>query len=209
MSSGADYIFWLDDDTIPPPGTISHLVNLGREIVGGVYFLGNEPFNPVVYFRQENGLYSALYNYAPGTLVRVDSIGMGCTLIHRSVYERIMEGHEVFLRPTGTPLAIPKEQVQDYEETDGKPYVGGGYYHLPVTRPEPDDERPWPFYAMEYGRTEDHHFCELAANVGIKPYLDTRIECEHWKQQPVGWFHHKRQRRQNAAAERQKRDEGA
>lgn len=194
----AEWLMWIDDDTVPPRGFLSHLLSLRRDFVGGIYFLGGEPYNPVAYIRNDDGLYKAFYNYPHGALVPVDSIGMGCTLIHRSVYERIMEGHELFQRPTGSLLAVPKDSIHTYSDSDTEwgLFEGGsqvihiegdiGEYNAyslvtPLIRPAEDDNRPWPFYAMEYNRTEDHHFCELARNVGIRPYLDTSVVCEHWK----------------------------
>lgn len=183
MASDADYMFWMDDDTIPPDRAVSHLVNLGRPFVAGVYFLGQAPYTPLAYYQREDGLYHALYDYPKGTLVPVDLVGMGCTLIHKSVYQAILDNYIVYQRKNGSLLPVHRDDIKDekdYKKGD-KPYVRDGYYHMPIQRVEPDDNRTWPFYGMEYGRTEDHYFCEMAVRCGFQPWIDTNVECDHLK----------------------------
>jgi hypothetical protein len=198
LSGKADWIWWVDDDTTPPPNALPTLLSLRREFVGGIYFLGREPYNPIAYVRGDDGFYKALWKFAPGDLMQVDAIGMGCTLIHRSVYQKILDGHREFVRPNGSLMALPEKSVklggskvefQDREAFTG--FVAAGVYQLPVYPKPEDDLRPFPFYAMEYGRTEDYHFCELAENVGVKPWLDTSIVCDHWKLKAVNKATHK------------------
>lgn len=187
LDTDADWLFQMDDDTVPPYDVITRLLKAKRDFIGGLYFLPKPPYNPIAYYRQDNGLYFPVYNYPKGQLTQVDSIGMGCTLIHRSVFEKIRDAHEVFVRPNGSLLAVLKDKVLDHKKQyeKQKEYIANGVYHLPVIPTDPEDSRTFPYYAMEYGRTEDHHFCELAAAVGIKPWLDTTIVCEHWKMQKV------------------------
>ncbi len=186
LDGTADYLFFLDDDTVHPVGAISQLVQLQREIAAGVYYNPRPPCNPIAYLRGDNGLYQPLESWAYGALIQVDSVGMGCTLIHRSVFERIMAEHQVFVRPNGSLTPVHRSAI--YGESlaagnGGRPaeYVMSGVLHTRVTPAPKDDARKWPFFALEYGRTEDHHFCELAANVGIRPWLDTSINCTHIK----------------------------
>ena len=190
MGGKADWVFWLDTDVVPPPGVITRLLSLRRDFVGGVYFLGDNLHDPLIYMREPEGTYKALRYYEKGTLIPVDAIGMGCTLIHRSVYEKVLEEHVVFSRPNGSLFPVHKSMIRDkVSVAEGEPYVENGVYHLPLREPVQNDTRPWPFYAMEYGRTEDMHFCELTANVGIRPYVDTSIECAHLKLQPIERHH--------------------
>lgn len=186
LDGTADYLMFLDDDTVHVPGTISQLIRLQREIAAGLYYNPKPPCNPIAYMRGENGLYAPLEDWSFGALVQVDSVGMGCTLIHRSVFERIQAEHRVFVRPNGSLAVVHQSQVYGEWKPvawNGRPdeYVMDGILHTRVKLPEKDDTRKFPFFALEYGRTEDHHFCELAANVGIRPWVDTTINCTHIK----------------------------
>ena len=189
LQHDAEWLFQMDDDTIPPYDVITQLVNKGREFIAGVYFLPISPYNPIAYIRNQDGTYYPFYNYPKGALVQVDSVGMGCTLIHRSVFEKIRDNHTVFVRPNGSQVAVYNPLIlndKPYKGSHKQGYVNDGCYHLPVTRQDPEDGRSFPFYALEYGRTEDHHFCELAANVGIRPWLDTTVTCKHIKPLAAG-----------------------
>ncbi len=185
----AEWLMWFDDDTIPPDDVISRLLALEKEAVAGLYFNPNPPKNPIAYLRAKDGVgYDALYDYPYGSLIQVDSVGMGCTLVHRSVYERILEEHEVFVRPNGSLMAIHRSAIynRNIPELASQPHglvemVNQEWHIMRVKKPAEDDHRAFPFYAMEYGRTEDHHFWELAANVGIRPWVDTTILCGHVK----------------------------
>lgn len=185
--SNADAICFLDDDTVPPQGFLSHLVNLKRSFVAGLYFLAQEPYNPVAFIKRDDGLYHAFYNYPLGALTQVDSVGMGCTLIYRHVFQDIMDHHRVYMRPNGSIFPVHKDKIKNERPPKHqKDYVKDGFYHMPLQELEEDDNRAWPFYVMEYGRTEDHYFCELADNVGHKPWLDTNLICDHIKPRAFG-----------------------
>lgn len=194
MDGDASWLMWLDDDTPPPKGALNYLLSLGRNFVGGLYFNPKAPYNPIAYIKRPDGLYHAFYGYTKGTLQRVDSIGMGCTLIHRSVYEKIMQNHRVYQRPNGSITAIHNDDIitNDDEQTLTEQKVINNVLHVPLTpiedtvEKEADENRPFPFYVLEYGRTEDHKFCEMAIRVGIHPWLDTTIECQHIKPRGIG-----------------------
>lgn len=190
LHGDADWIFFMDDDTAPPQGALGQLLSLGRDIVGGLYFLAKPPHNPIAYMQGADGLYSALWKYPHGALMEVDSIGMGCTLVHRSVYERIMREFELFQRPNGTLMPVLRSQVHGRGPGKGETEVVEGVLRMPLRPVSHEDERAWPFYAMEYGRTEDHHFCELARAIGIRPWLDTSIVCDHFKLKAVNRVAH-------------------
>jgi hypothetical protein len=194
----ADYLFWMDDDTVPPDGAITKLLRMDRPIAAGVYFNTNPPFNPIAYRRLDNGGYKPVWDYPPGAVMEIDCVGMGCTLIHRSVYEKIQEEHTVFQRPNASLVPIHKSKISvtgqgvtigDMVGNKQERVIDGYLVQKlvpPDLNPNPvDHPRLFPFYVMEQNRTEDMYFCELASDVGIKPWLDTSILCEHWKHKPT------------------------
>ncbi len=196
LEGDADYIYFFDDDTVHPPLTLHNLLRQNRPIISGVYFNPAPPYNPIAYIKQEGGFYTPYTGYPRGTLTQVDAIGIGCALIHRTVFEQIMAEHDVFQRADGTLIPVHKSAVYS---TEGAPadrpdvYVENGEIRHKVKplisnldmSSETVTARHWPFFLMEYGRTEDYTFCEYAANVGLRPWLDTSIECEHLKIKPT------------------------
>jgi hypothetical protein len=189
LNGGADWVFWIDDDTVPPIDAIIRLAKSGHDFIAGLYFLPAKPFNPIAYKRTPDNLYNPIYNYPKGGMFEVDSVGMGCTLIHRSVYQKIKDEHTVFLRTNGSIFPVHNSQVKKpivhKQEQNKLAYVKYGEYREPVVPQLAEDDRNFPYYLLEHGRTEDHHFCELAANVGIRPFVDSTVTCQHWKYQPT------------------------
>lgn len=191
LDGKSDWLFFMDDDTVPPPGAISKLLAHGRQFIGGLYYNNNPPYNPIAYMRRSDGLYNPIYHFPYGAIMPVDAIGMGCTLIHRTVFETIMEDHFVYERPNGSLGVAHKSIIYDNDVLSdvSRPdvWISGGLLHMKVKSVDitSDDTRAYPFFSLEYGRTEDFHFCELADNVGIKPWVDTTINCEHWKAKPT------------------------
>ena len=196
MSGPADWLFFMDDDTVFQRGTITSLVSRQRDFIAGIYFLPGKGGrnNPIAYMKAPGGFYRPVWDFPDGAVIQVDSVGMGCTLIHRSVFEKIKKEHEVFIRENGSMAVVHKDKIindKPYKGKDKVPYIKDGMLHTPLVTPDPDDVRAFPFFAMEYSRTEDHHFCELAANVGIKPWLDTLLDCQHLKMLPTGVLDYK------------------
>jgi GT2 family glycosyltransferase len=98
IKEGYDYLFCLDQDTIPPHDIIEKLLSHHKEIVSGLYLnpftRNNETkIKPVAWvytrddstklvFVREEVLHS-------GQCVPVNLVGTGCILIHRDVLEKI------------------------------------------------------------------------------------------------------------------------
>lgn len=196
--SDGDAIWWLDDDTVPPAGALEQLLERRVEIAAGVYYRRSAPFNPMVYRRMPNGTYAPMWEWQTGEVIQEPglAVGMGCTLVRREAYERIRDGHVLFKRKgTGTLVAVQREAVIPSLD-DSPPETGeqrrrvevryGRPYLVEELTPVVDPDEQWfPFYMMEYQRTEDLYFCELAAAVGCRVAVDTSIECEHWGLSPV------------------------
>jgi len=198
-------IFWIDDDTIPPKGALEALIALEADIAAGVYYLRNPPYHPVAYKKHpDHAGYTPLWDFRKGEVRPVDSVGMGCTLVRRYVYEEILKQYVLFSRAaTHTLKAVHKDDILETRTLPAKvrKHMGKvlvseqGAVLLEGLDPVPAVER-FPFYVMEFERTEDHYFCEMARRCGFNIMLDTMIECEHWGWKKVTGEHFRKMREQ-------------
>lgn len=169
LANGYEWLFFIDHDTIIPPGTIlklnERMLKADVPVWSGLYFTKSVPSEPLVYRGRGTGYFA---DWKLGDEVWVDGIPMGCTMIHRSILEA---------------LAAESEAVQ----------IGGRV----VKRVFESPARTW--YDPELkgwfngGGTEDLEFCTQVMKRGIFkkagwdeysdkefPFLiDTSIFCKH------------------------------
>jgi hypothetical protein len=182
LKSDAEWLFWIDSDTLIPVGALSRLLGAGKTLVSGLYYGKNEPHNPIAYHIY-NGAFSPINQqtqWEKGELLPVDATGMGCMLTHRSVFEEIEKEYEVYQLPGGGIYPIRHKNVvgkmDASHEHDGKIYRG----QLRLRAIQPTlAKMKFPFFMVEHLRTEDMFFFDLARTVGHKPWLDTSVECGH------------------------------
>jgi hypothetical protein len=182
LNSSAEWLFWIDADTVVPQGAIDRLMALGKTLASGLYYGKNEPHNPIAYVKHKKAYVSIerVQNWEVGEILPVDATGMGCLLTHRSVYEDIKNNFTVLQRDNGGLIPIYKNdmegKLEEVHPQDGKVYKG----QLRTRLIEPTIENwRFPFFGLEFGRTEDIWFFELASRVGHKVWLDTSVECGH------------------------------
>lgn len=181
LESKSDYLFFIDADNLVPFGGLRRLLDAGKEVITGLYFLKREPHTPIAYWKNEQLRgYEPIHDYNRGELVPIAMAGMGATLIYRGVFEEIQNNYEVFQRANGSLFPIHKALVKPggYSNKDDNPYVENGYLVEPVRKAQLGKE-PWPHFYLEYGRTEDVVFYEHCIELGIQPYVDTSVECPH------------------------------
>ena len=188
LASDAEWTYWMDADNINPVKTLKRLLaaaGKSRKMVSGLYFLKQPPHRPVVYRRLPDGRYTNLDNWERGEILQVDAAGMNCVLIHRSVFEDIDAKYVALQRASGGIVPVHRDDIQGdlfdqtVSELDGS--VIEGVWHQRMRLPSQPEQTP--FFYLEYNRTEDMAFFEMAARLGHKLYVDTSIECGHldWK----------------------------
>lgn len=88
LAQGANYIYWLDDDVIPPPDAFMKLYRHHKDIVNGVYWSKSNPPMPLLFRGHLQGPY---WNWHVGDLIEIDAAGNGLTLVKTDVYRKISE----------------------------------------------------------------------------------------------------------------------
>ncbi len=96
LNSEANYLFWVDDDVIPPPETLRRLLSRDKDLIGPVCFSSKRDDNtgllhpyPIVLRLNNDDEYEITDTTQEGEVVEIDSLGGGCVLIKRGVYENI------------------------------------------------------------------------------------------------------------------------
>lgn len=184
LETGAEWLFWIDADTVVPVGAINRLIATGKTLVSGLYYGKNPPHPPIAY-HIFNGAYRPIdkaLRWEKGEILPVDACGMGCMLTHRSVFTDIQSAYTVLQEAGGGLVAIHKDDIVGdvssamKHKDDGK--VIGGQRRTRLVQPTLEHLK-FPFFSLEHGRTEDLWFFELANRVGHKAWLDTSVECGH------------------------------
>lgn len=181
LETDAEWLFWVDADTIVPRGAVNRLLAMGKTLASGLYYGKNDPHPPIAYVKANNAFVplSNTRNWERGEIIAVDASGMGCMLTHRSVFEDIKNQHTVLQRNGGGLLLVHNNDIEGAFEQlhphDGKVYKG--QYRQRVAKPTIVSD--FPFFALEFGRTEDMWFFDHAARCGHKVWLDTSVECGH------------------------------
>ena len=98
LKSGAEYLFWLDDDLIGPNDGLVNLLNVSssvdRPIVCGLYVArkSKEERGLAAWMKNPNGIgYVPIGADQKSRFVQVDVTGLGFALIHRSIFEKLSQ----------------------------------------------------------------------------------------------------------------------
>lgn len=182
LKGKADYLLWIDTDNIIPFGGVKRLIETGKELVTGLYHLKIPPYTPIAYLRQKDDKgYEPIKGFRPGEIIPIDMAGLGACLVHRNVFETIRDQHLLLVRHNGSVIPIHVDDVTGKvsESITNRPRVHNSKYLEQVRLAEPNRDKPWPFHYLEYGRTEDVVFFEMAQRCGFQAYVDTGVECPH------------------------------
>ncbi len=105
-----DWLWFVDDDVVPPEDALRKLLACNCEVVGGWYAMKGTP-KFVCANRRIDGAWHNPYAVTRG-ISAVDAVGLGCCLIKRSVLERVQFSAglgDIILcarEELGAPLAI-------------------------------------------------------------------------------------------------------
>jgi hypothetical protein len=180
LKSDVEWLRWLDADNVDKAGSLRRLLDCRKTLVTGLYTKRDESLEPHAYFRTEDS-YERIADYTPGEIIPIEAAGMGGCLVHRSVFEDILKNYRVFNMLGGGVFTIHKDDIhgdvfdESVDELDGK--LVDGVLHLRARQTK--IKRPFPFFILADGRTEDYGFFEMAARSGHKLWLDSGVEISH------------------------------
>lgn len=93
LASGAEWVFYVDDDQILKPDTIRKLLARNVDIVSCNLLMKEDPWHPYMYERigHEKGMFPIELTPQMSGLQQVDACGLGGVLVHRRVFDAITD----------------------------------------------------------------------------------------------------------------------
>ncbi len=183
LKGNAEWLYFMDTDNIIPASGIRRLMDAERTFISGIYHLKKAPWQPVAYWRQPDGRYRPISDWRKGEIIEVDMVGLGCALIHRSVFESIMRNYVPFQRILGGTIVVHREDIVEtgnsFEPEKCGKVIDGVLYDALMPVPDDIPDATFPLFRSEYNRTEDVGFCEMAQRCGHSIFVDTSVESEH------------------------------
>lgn len=88
LERGAEWVFHLDSDVLPPPDAVHRLLAHNRPFISGMYCRRSPPHAVPVMMRNHQWV-TELPADPVQPLIEVELVGAGCMLIHRSVFEKL------------------------------------------------------------------------------------------------------------------------
>lgn len=92
-----EWLLFIDHDVILPPDTFLRMNEYmyGKlPVVAGLYHVKGEPADPLVYRGKGNGSFR---DWKPGEKVWVDTVPMGCTLLHGKLLKAMYDASEFYV----------------------------------------------------------------------------------------------------------------
>jgi hypothetical protein len=90
MANHGEWLFFLDSDVFPPEDTVLKMLSYNMPIVSGLYFAKKPGMKlPAAWVEKEENRYFCINPTMNSGLIEVDAVGLGCCLIHRSIFERL------------------------------------------------------------------------------------------------------------------------
>lgn len=115
LDANAEWVFFLDTDVICPPDTIARLMVHNLPIVSGIYYTRAPPIEPAVWREiQPSGKQAIQFQVNQG-LIEADFIGMGCCLIHTSVFKNIKKPYFYWSLSFEDPENISVGRSEDFD----------------------------------------------------------------------------------------------
>jgi hypothetical protein len=111
----AKYLWFVDDDTIPPPNALRRLVYILENypeiaVCGGIYVTKSDPTQPVVF--RGSGL-GSFWRWKAGDVFEVTSMGAGCMLIRTSVFKELEKPWFSFVQKVSYDSAVPGQLTSE------------------------------------------------------------------------------------------------